>query len=84
MASTWKGWPLNFSFTPSLRSSPVRTSASNAPKRTSRGRDCVSAIGELPCGPRLPLLFVSHLTPCLFQVKQSPAVNPINIFSIFH
>src|ERR1035441_9760122 len=38
----------SFSFTPSLRSSPVYTSASNAPKRTSRGRDCVSAIVEGP------------------------------------
>src|SRR5215469_14003359 len=46
IASTWNGWPLNFSFTPSLRSSPVRRSASKAPKRTTRISNFVSGIGE--------------------------------------
>ena len=62
MASTWNGCPLNFSFTPSLRSSPVRRSASECAEpykpRTGlcfrhRGRSLSVQGGALGC-PRSP------------------------------
>ena len=71
MASTWNGWPPNFSFTPSLRSSPVCSVCFKCAEAYKPADGIVfQPLGKVRFGPWRVLLFLLTLALYRFKFKK--------------